>query len=560
MIDGASQSENRFVIDGQDTTNLRTGLSGKSLVVDFIEQIQVKQSGYNAEYRATTGGVVSVITKSGTNAFHGTAAMDYNGKALNGLRRRHPSGAPARPDRQRRQRRAAEYFTTPRTSEFERYTVEPIFDFGGPIMQNVAWFYAGVQQVGVQSGPDGPVGDPDRRRHHVPGDSDVQRQDGGQALPVQRHGGSSRRICAFASPATTSVQTAASGCPRSPQAPASTASAPPTTFVVDDDGNTIGTSTSNPATFNPRSPIYALATTTPTAASPTGRSTTRRSRTSQPATWARDPATRAVTTTTASAASSAASNIGYLDVPLDLQHPTATRTTSPTASPSPTITAASTSAATSRGTRTGAASTRSRPASSTSGSATTSTRASSTRTLRSAGISITDHARPAVGARHLRLLLASGRPTPSATSGRTTSAPSCRISGRSIEKLTINYGVRFDYDQDPVLPRREPGHRVRVGQQGRAAAWLRLRHQGRRQVEGLRLVGHLLRHREARDAARRVGRRPLGRPTTGRSTTTTGQRSTATARRLAAARAPTSNRTTCGTCRTTRTTTWSIRT
>ena len=29
MIDGASQSENRFIIDGQDTTNLRTGLSGK---------------------------------------------------------------------------------------------------------------------------------------------------------------------------------------------------------------------------------------------------------------------------------------------------------------------------------------------------------------------------------------------------------------------------------------------------------------------------------------------------------------------------------------------------
>ena len=94
MIDGASQSENRFVIDGQDTTNLRTGLSGKSLVVDFIEQIQVKQSGYNAEYRATTGGVVSVITKSGTNAFHGDGRDDYNGKTLRAARR-HPSGAPA---------------------------------------------------------------------------------------------------------------------------------------------------------------------------------------------------------------------------------------------------------------------------------------------------------------------------------------------------------------------------------------------------------------------------------------------------------------------------------
>src|SRR6188472_907678 len=142
MIDGASQSENRFVIDGQDTTNLRTGLSGKSLVVDFIEQIQVKQSGYNAEFRATTGGVVSVITKSGTNSFHGTLAMDYNGKALNRLRgdirpelRVDPnvSGGNGAP----------QYFTTPRTSEFERYTVEPIADFGGPIIRNKAWFYIG---------------------------------------------------------------------------------------------------------------------------------------------------------------------------------------------------------------------------------------------------------------------------------------------------------------------------------------------------------------------------------------------------------------------------------
>jgi hypothetical protein len=52
IVDGASQTENRFVVDGQDTTNLRTGLSGKSVAVDFVEQIQVKQAGYSAEFRA----------------------------------------------------------------------------------------------------------------------------------------------------------------------------------------------------------------------------------------------------------------------------------------------------------------------------------------------------------------------------------------------------------------------------------------------------------------------------------------------------------------------------
>jgi hypothetical protein len=34
--------------------------------------VQVKSSGYNAEYRATTGGVISAITKSGSNQIRGS--------------------------------------------------------------------------------------------------------------------------------------------------------------------------------------------------------------------------------------------------------------------------------------------------------------------------------------------------------------------------------------------------------------------------------------------------------------------------------------------------------
>ena len=102
-----------------------------------------------------------------------------------------------------------------------------------------------------------------------------------------------------------------------------------------------------------------------------------------------------------------------------------------------------------------------------------------------------------------------GAATPSARFTRTTSGSFLQDQWSFNEKLTINYGVRFDYTEHPVLPRGEPGHHVRVGRKGRAAARLRLRPEGRRQVEGLRLVGRLLRHREARDAARRVGRGAL---------------------------------------------------
>ena len=47
-IDGASASENRFIVDGVETTNLQTGTSGKALIADFLEEVQVKSSGYTA--------------------------------------------------------------------------------------------------------------------------------------------------------------------------------------------------------------------------------------------------------------------------------------------------------------------------------------------------------------------------------------------------------------------------------------------------------------------------------------------------------------------------------
>ena len=77
MIDGASGSENRYIVDGLDTTNMRNGTSRTAVVTDFVGEVQVKSSGYNAEYRAATGGVVSAITRTGTNQFHGELGSYY---------------------------------------------------------------------------------------------------------------------------------------------------------------------------------------------------------------------------------------------------------------------------------------------------------------------------------------------------------------------------------------------------------------------------------------------------------------------------------------------------
>jgi len=84
MIDGASAAENRYVIDGMETSNIIGGLSGKNLIVDFVEEVQVKSTGYAAEFGGSTGGVISVLTKSGTNRFAGQVLEFWQGDTTTG--------------------------------------------------------------------------------------------------------------------------------------------------------------------------------------------------------------------------------------------------------------------------------------------------------------------------------------------------------------------------------------------------------------------------------------------------------------------------------------------
>jgi carboxypeptidase family protein/TonB-dependent receptor-like protein len=68
---GSSGAENAFLIDGVNTTNVEYGFQGKELNFEFIEELDVKTGGYEAEYGRSTGAIVNVITKSGSNEFHG---------------------------------------------------------------------------------------------------------------------------------------------------------------------------------------------------------------------------------------------------------------------------------------------------------------------------------------------------------------------------------------------------------------------------------------------------------------------------------------------------------
>ena len=140
-IDGAAAAEHRYVVDGLDTTNLRTGVSARDVVVDFLESIQVKQSGYNAEYRAATGGVVSAITKSGSNVFHGDIGSYYEGGGISGLLGDPRPQLRLNPADQTK----AEYFTPPRVDETTKW--DWVGSIGGPILKSRAWFFLGVNLI-----------------------------------------------------------------------------------------------------------------------------------------------------------------------------------------------------------------------------------------------------------------------------------------------------------------------------------------------------------------------------------------------------------------------------
>jgi len=71
-INGASGAENSFIVDGLVTNDFRYGGTATNLPTEFIESIDVQTGGYKPEFSAL-GGVFSVVTKSGSNDFKGSA-------------------------------------------------------------------------------------------------------------------------------------------------------------------------------------------------------------------------------------------------------------------------------------------------------------------------------------------------------------------------------------------------------------------------------------------------------------------------------------------------------
>src|SRR5881296_499997 len=85
-ISGARPDQNNYRLDGVSINDYSNGAPGSvlgdNLGVDAVEQFSVLGSNYPAQYGRTTGGVINAVTRSGTNAFHGSVYEFLRNSAL----------------------------------------------------------------------------------------------------------------------------------------------------------------------------------------------------------------------------------------------------------------------------------------------------------------------------------------------------------------------------------------------------------------------------------------------------------------------------------------------
>jgi hypothetical protein len=82
-IGGGADSENSYLVEGQETANLIGGYSHTSVPFDFIDQVQVKSSGIQAEYGGALGGVINVIMQKGSTKYHGSVFVSFQDSSMN---------------------------------------------------------------------------------------------------------------------------------------------------------------------------------------------------------------------------------------------------------------------------------------------------------------------------------------------------------------------------------------------------------------------------------------------------------------------------------------------
>ena len=166
QIDGAADSENVYLVDGVNTTDIQNGGVSKGFQMDFIEEVQIKSSSFEAEYGGALGGVINAVPKRGSDQWHGavltylrTNMLNANDPCISGYTSGYVGPGliaanittlgrncgqrlnPTLPQLSsaRRLDGTPEYYVP---NKDQRRTVEPGYQIGGPLFTNKLWLFS----------------------------------------------------------------------------------------------------------------------------------------------------------------------------------------------------------------------------------------------------------------------------------------------------------------------------------------------------------------------------------------------------------------------------------
>lgn len=121
-IGGSNGRNNLITVDGGEN-EYGSGQARFDITPEAIQEFQVNRNSFTAEFGFTAGTAVNVITKSGTNAFHGSGYIYYRSDKTSA--------------------RNFFDFTRPRAEDRQLF---PGFTFGGPISKNKLFFFTNYER------------------------------------------------------------------------------------------------------------------------------------------------------------------------------------------------------------------------------------------------------------------------------------------------------------------------------------------------------------------------------------------------------------------------------
>ncbi len=131
-LGGSTSPENGYLLDGMNVGDPAFGTQGSHLLTNFAEEVDVRSGSFMPEHGRATGGVIGVVTRSGSNEFHGSVFGNFQPGALS------PPGKAIGRDAQA---------IAIRELQSKEYRADFGLELGGPIVRDRLWFYFGFAPV-----------------------------------------------------------------------------------------------------------------------------------------------------------------------------------------------------------------------------------------------------------------------------------------------------------------------------------------------------------------------------------------------------------------------------